>query len=841
MELPPLTKPKSRYRQVFFLCLLVAVAVFLPHCIVDGLSGGFFHYAGDFNDQQIPFYAYANRFVKNGGSFSWATDLGSGFVNAYSFYLVGSPFFWFSLLFPGRWLPWLMVPLLCLKIALAGGGAYLWLRRWPKNENMAVLGACLYAFSGFTIYNIFFNHFLDVVALFPYMLASLDEAVLDGRRGVFPFWVGLNLLNNYFFFAGQAVFLVIYFACMTGGRLYKLRPRLLGRLAFETLLGCALGCLLLIPAGLSLLQNPRTIDPFNGYGWLVYGKAQQYLAILYSMFLMPEAPYLLDMFNEGVLKWTSLTAYLPLFGIAGGLAFCRIRPRHPFARILKASLVCAFVPALNSAFYALNSSYYARWYYMPLLVLCAASVMALENRRADFRGAVTTVALFTASAAAFALVPNKDADGNWKLGVVQNQARFWAVYLVSVAGVLLFALLLRVFRTPRRRQQLAGVLLAGVCCFTFVYATLHLSLTKYGQWNHDSAFVQQTYREADDLNAALPDDAFYRVDAYGCFNNMGLWLNKSCIQFFNSTVAPHILEFYPTVGVTRDVNSKPDVSLYALRGLLGVRFTLVPAVKEREWQDEKLDGWRLYGSSGSYQIYENENWVPMGFVYDSYLRESIYRQTEEKERGNLLMKAIVLSDAQIARYGDLLTPLSEEDAARRTYAQYTADCDARRAGAATGFAASDTGFTATITLARDNLVLFSVPYDDGFTATVNGEAAVIEKVDDGLMAVRAPAGADTIVFTYHTPGLALSGRIVVGAVLVYAAYLFALIRRKRRPAAALAPESPAAPGNPAPNPAPQPEPEPEFPGGPAPLAPPEPPDGAGTPQQTEQKEDDEPL
>lgn len=60
-------------------------------------------------------------------------------------------------------------------------------------------------FSGF--HNIFFNHFLDVVALFSYLLAALDDAAIDGKKGQFPFWVALNLLNNYFFFAGQAVFL----------------------------------------------------------------------------------------------------------------------------------------------------------------------------------------------------------------------------------------------------------------------------------------------------------------------------------------------------------------------------------------------------------------------------------------------------------------------------------------------------------------------------------------------------------------------------------------------------------------------------------------------------------
>ncbi len=87
------TGGRSRYWQVFWLCFAVAAALFLPHCIIDGLNGDFFHYAGDFNDQQISFYSYANNFVKQGGSFSWATDLGSGFVNSYSFYLCAAAVF----------------------------------------------------------------------------------------------------------------------------------------------------------------------------------------------------------------------------------------------------------------------------------------------------------------------------------------------------------------------------------------------------------------------------------------------------------------------------------------------------------------------------------------------------------------------------------------------------------------------------------------------------------------------------------------------------------------------------------------------------------------------------
>ena len=58
------------------------------------------------------------------------------------------------------------------------------------------------------------------------------------------------------------------------------------------------------------------------------------------------------MFSEGILKHTSMTAYLPVVGIAGGLAFCRGRRSHPFTYILKVCVACAFVPILNSLFYA---------------------------------------------------------------------------------------------------------------------------------------------------------------------------------------------------------------------------------------------------------------------------------------------------------------------------------------------------------------------------------------------------------------------------------------------------------------------------------------------------------
>ena len=243
---------RDQMLRTMLLCALTAAVFFLPFYLIDG---GFFHYAGDFNSQQISFYRYMNGFIKGGGypdgmagaarnTFSWATDLGSGAMNAYSFYLYGSPFFWLSLIFPQNWLPYLMVPLLILKFAVAGGGAYRYLCRYVRRTDYAMLGACLYAFSGFSVYNVFFNHFVDVVALFPWMLWALDETLYEQEKhyGLFAFWVGVNLLNNYFFFIGQVIFLVIYFICKLTAGDFPMNLRLFARLAFESLLGAALAC-----------------------------------------------------------------------------------------------------------------------------------------------------------------------------------------------------------------------------------------------------------------------------------------------------------------------------------------------------------------------------------------------------------------------------------------------------------------------------------------------------------------------------------------------------------------------------------------------------------------------
>lgn len=765
-----------------------------------------FHYAGDYNSQSMLFWQYANQFIKDGGSFSWETELGSGFVNSYSYYMLGSPFFWASLWIPSKWMPWAMVPLFCFKFAFAGAGGYLWAKRWVKNPQYAMLAGMLYAFCGYNIYSIFYDSFVDVTALFPYLLAALDDAIIDKRRGCFSIWVAVSLLINYYFFIGEAIFLILYFICMLLGKKYILTGKLFLRMAVETVLGIAMGAVLVIPAALSLMQNPRISSFLNDYDFIVYGEPQKYMAIFASMFIMPDAPYQNTLFSQSGTQWQNVCAYLPVVGITGGVALCRAERKHPFARVMKFCIICAFVPMLNAIFTLENATYYARWYYMPILILCGATAMVLDNDelyQAEWKDAWKTVFICTAAFVALELVPSNVELLGLKLGVTSSASIFWILWGISIAGVVLCGFVCKKYR---KTEKYISVMMSSVMVFSFIYGEAHMLLTRYVT---DTDTGEHTwyagYEDLDNVAKLLPQGEWYRIDS-NTITNYNLALGFSSEDFFSSTVSPGIFSFYMEAGHGRTVMPLDGQPNYALRSLLGVKYLMVGAEDEKAWSadasgtkvtinnsnagnalqllkdsedttdtvytpQEWAVNWEERGRTEETIVYENQNFIPMGFAYDYYITKDQLADVDADVRSNLLLKAIVLNDEQVGKYGDILQPLPEKEFQNLTYEAFKEDCADRREQTADTFETNNYGFTATTSFDTDELVFFSVPYEkNAFTATVNGEPVDVEEVDCGLMAIPVPAGKADIVVTYHTPGLKEGVTISITGLIIWILY-----------------------------------------------------------------------
>ena len=153
-------KQKNSYLKVFLSAFCMFFLIVLPVVIYNK---GYMTYYGDFNSQQLPFLKHIHESVRNGNIlWDWYTDLGSDFISTYSFYLLGSPFFWLMLLVPESLVLFSVPLVLSLKYAVSALTSYAYIKRFVKRDSSAVIGCFLYAFSGFQAYNIFFNHFHEL-------------------------------------------------------------------------------------------------------------------------------------------------------------------------------------------------------------------------------------------------------------------------------------------------------------------------------------------------------------------------------------------------------------------------------------------------------------------------------------------------------------------------------------------------------------------------------------------------------------------------------------------------------------------------------------------------------
>ena len=78
---------------------------------------------------------------------------------------------------------------------------------------------------------------------------------------------------------------------------------------------------------------------------------------------------------------------------------------------------------------------------------------------------------------------------------------------------------------------------------------------------------------------------------------------------------------------------------------------------------------------------------------------------------------------------------------------------------------------------RANLVFFSIPYDKGFKAYVDGEETVVEKVDYGFMAVPVSSGKHEIRLVYRPYGFGYAVICTICGLLI-TLLLFIYDRRK---------------------------------------------------------------
>ena len=584
----------------FLLCFILGFFIVVPNIIV---GKGIYHLMADFDLQQIPFNILMNRSVKNGDFYyTFYNDIGSNFIGTFSFYNLFSIFTLIGFLFPSSVFPYIVGPLIILKYGICGIFSYLFLKRYVKNKNYAVIGALLYTFSGFQLTNMLF-HFQDVIVFFPLLLYSFDSLVYDNKRIIFTISVFLCATTNWFFFIGEVVFLIIYYFINIICKEYKFDFNIFIRIIIEALLGVLMASFVLIPSLLFTISNPRI-----GSSWTVI-EALKYPFIryidLFKGILLPADTMTNRSFFESA-NYSSCELFLPFVGLIYVFSYIINRPKDRLSIMSIILFIIMFIPIFNSIFVVFNTMYYARWFYMFILIMCLITVKGLEDNISINKGIIIEVIglilLFIIS-----LIFNNRFVFNNNLYII----------FVIILSIISIISLYFINKSSKRLLYLV------VSIFIFVILLGNNMVYKYKNFNLDNNLYLKYIKEED-----YSKYKNNRFSSNNCSPNLSSTKNIMNLNSFNTNISGNAFNFYNSVGVERitstEINNKDILSL------LGVNY--------------------IINCNGDDYNIESVDSLPIGYIPNNYISIDNYNKLSVEDRINKLYDHVVLDDKQVKKY-----------------------------------------------------------------------------------------------------------------------------------------------------------------------------------------------
>ena len=180
--------------------------------------------------------------------------------------------------------------------------------------------------------------------------------------------------------------------------------------------------------------------------------------------------------------------------------------------------------------------------------------------------------------------------------------------------------------------------------------------------------------------------------------------------------------------------------------------------------------WKLQDQVGSLFIHENTLDAETAHFYSTAISEdSLKELCTEENREELLGEAIALENGEAIES-------AEEIAARKTSQQEMAE---ENSSVTLNAPEKDSLITGSIHAETDGYALFMIPYENGWSLTVDGEETELVRGDIGFLACKVASGDHDIVLKFTAPGLYVGAAGSVIFWILFAGSRIIIVYRKK--------------------------------------------------------------
>ena len=553
---------------------------------------------------------------------------GSDIMTTLHYYVIGDPLTLLSVFVPASKTEALYAFLIFLRIYLAGI-AFSRYSFYHKNSKQATfMGTMIYIFAGWTIYAAMKHpYFSNPMIYLPLILLGIDKIYKKQKPYVFIWSVALAGLSNFYFFYMLGIFMVLYaifrYFDLFADRSIKNIGKWLGIFAVYSVIAVLIAAVILLPVILPVFGTDRF-------------KAENYVPLFYDRIYYEK--YLGCLIGENMIQW-GVAGYTAV-SLAGVFVLFSKKKKYT---ALKAGFVLLNVfLLLPYAGHVLNGFSYVsnRWIWAYGMLIAYIFVKIYPELFALTLTEKRKVFVMLLIYCILALIPE----------AARTQRNLMAMVLLSLSTftVLSFG---NIFTRERNLTvMVAGFLIAGILFnmhYQYSYEKDYLS-----EFTDSGEALEKLETGVDRAVLSTDDPSVYRYDQMDTNSSenssMQMGTNSTAYYFSvaSSSIANFFDEMYLNTPWEQHYNNLDGRTI--LDRLASVKYFVVKKGKESDlpYGYSRLSG-EAEKNGKTYLAYADEDALPLGYTYDSWISREDYDKMTVTEKQQALLQGVVLDDSSL--------------------------------------------------------------------------------------------------------------------------------------------------------------------------------------------------
>jgi uncharacterized membrane protein YfhO len=277
------------------------------------------------------------------------------------------------------------------------------------------------------------------------------------------------------------------------------------------------------------------------------------------------------------------------------------------------------------------------------------------------------------------------------------------------------------------------------------------------------------------------DRGWYRIDKhYGSGPAVHASLNDALIQNYKGTSCyysfnqKYYIRFLQDVGIINGSDESQTRWAVGLRGwpmlesFGSVKYTLT----KNENNNFMYSTFDSIAQVQDVKLFRNRNFLPLGYTYNEYIKRSDFLKMSMIQKNIALLNAFVVDDSLEQNFRQFALHSLRDTTNNYILDTLMSDVNSLKMDTLQISESGQSKIHGKINLRKNKLLFFSIPYDEGWKATVDGKQQELKLVNSGFMGLILNPGSHEVDIEF-SPRFVNKGILFsIVALLIYVVLIF---------------------------------------------------------------------